>query len=115
MATESEAEVLERPEGGPETAPLAPRGGFHGGYEAQLDEGELIRQFVPAVKRLALRLKGRLPETVQLDDLIQAGLIAVLRLARLGGIGPASDPQLQRSIVDDLIPGAYSQGLHTED
>jgi RNA polymerase sigma factor FliA len=103
MATEPEAELLERPERGLKTATPAPRGGFHGSYEAQLDEGELIRQFVPAVKRLALRLKGRMPETVQLDDLIQAGLIAVLRLARLGGIGPPSDAVLQRSIVNAMI------------
>jgi RNA polymerase sigma factor FliA len=103
MATEPEAGILERPEAGPETASPAPRGGSHSGYEAQLNEGELIRQFVPAVKRLALRLKGRMPETVQLDDLIQAGLIAVLRLARLGGIGPPSDPLLQRSIINAMI------------
>ncbi len=103
MATEPETELLERIEAGPETAP--PRGGFHG-YEAQLNEGELVHQFVPAVKRLALRLKGRMPETVQLDDLIQAGLIAVLRLARLGGIGSPSDPLLQRSIINAMIDEA---------
>ncbi|HWB52087.1 MAG TPA: sigma-70 family RNA polymerase sigma factor [Stellaceae bacterium] len=79
------------------------RGGYHGGYGAQLDETELIRQFVPLVKRLALRLKGRMPETVQLDDLIQAGLIAVLRLARHGGLAATSDPALQRSIVNAMI------------
>jgi RNA polymerase sigma factor for flagellar operon FliA len=102
MATEPEAGVLERPEPGLATAAQVPRGS----YEAQLNEGELIRQFVPAVKRLALRLKGRMPETVQLDDLIQAGLIAVLRLARLGGIGPPSDPLLQRSITNAMIDEA---------
>src|SRR5271169_1488183 len=106
MAAEPETQVLERPGADPEAAAPAPHGGFHSGYEAQLDEGEVIRQFVPAVKRLALRLKGRLPETVQLDDLIQAGLIAVLRLARLGGIGPPTDPLLQRSIVNAMIDEA---------
>jgi len=106
MATERETQVLERPGADSEAAALASRGGFHSGYEAQLDEGEVIRQFVPAVKRLALRLKGRMPETVQLDDLIQAGLIAVLRLARVGGIGPHTDPLLQRSIVNAMIDEA---------
>lgn len=103
MATEPEAEVLERRD---TAAPPPARGGAHSGYGAQLDEGEVIRQFVPVVKRLALRLKGRMPETVQLDDLIQAGLIAVLRLARVGAIGPPADPQLQRSIINAMIDEA---------
>jgi RNA polymerase sigma factor for flagellar operon FliA len=106
MATEPETEVLERPGAGLDAAAPAPRGGFHSGYGSQLDEAEVIRQFVPVVKRLALRLKGRMPETVQLDDLIQAGLIAVLRLARVGGIAPATDPQLRRSIINAMIDEA---------
>jgi RNA polymerase sigma factor FliA len=106
MATESEAQLLERPEAASVAAGPASRGGFHSGYQAQLGEGEVVRQFVPMVKRLALRLKGRMPETVQLDDLIQAGLIAVLRLARVGGLAPATDPQLQRSIMNAMIDEA---------
>jgi RNA polymerase sigma factor for flagellar operon FliA len=94
----------------PDTAPAPRRGGystgFGGGYAAQVDEAEIIRQFVPVVKRLALRLKGRMPETVQLDDLIQAGLIAVLRLARHGTLAPSTDPVLQRSIVNAMIDEA---------
>jgi RNA polymerase sigma factor FliA len=106
MATEPEAQLLERPDVAGDAATPRLRSGVHGGYEAQLDEGEVIRQFVPAVKRLALRLKGRMPETVQLDDLIQAGLIAVLRLARLGAIASLADPQLQRAIINAMIDEA---------
>jgi RNA polymerase sigma factor for flagellar operon FliA len=106
MATEVELQLMERPD----TAPAPRRGGystgFGGGYAAQVDEAEIIRQFVPVVKRLALRLKGRMPETVQLDDLIQAGLIAVLRLARHGTLAPSTDPVLQRSIVNAMIDEA---------
>src|SRR5271155_5460775 len=102
MATEPEAQILERPPA-PDSAAPAPRGLHRSGYGSQLDEAEIIRQFVPVVKRLALRLKGRMPETVQLDDLIQAGLIAVLRLARPGGLAPAADPALHRSIVNAMI------------
>lgn len=107
MATDDEVQIIERPDDDPGfVAPrpgVAVRGGYRASYAAQVDEAEIIRQFVPVVKRLALRLKTRMPETVQLDDLIQAGLIAVLRLARHGSLAPAADPALQRSIVNAMI------------
>jgi len=106
MTTDPQIETLERPDDDPgfvASGRSRGRGGYRASYDAQVDEAELIRQFVPVVKRLALRLKGRMPETVQLDDLIQAGLIAVLRLARHGGLASASDPMLQRSIVNAMI------------
>jgi RNA polymerase sigma factor for flagellar operon FliA len=105
MATDLDAQVLERRSAEAAGIPpqAAPGGGFQGGYASHLDEGEIIRQFVPVVKRLALRLKGRMPETVELDDLIQAGLIAVLRLSRHVGLAPPSDPALQRSVVNAMI------------
>jgi RNA polymerase sigma factor FliA len=102
MATDAELRFVEPSEGRPGGVGSSRRGGY-AGYGAGFDETEIIRQFVPMVKRLALRLKGRIPETVQLDDLIQAGLIAVLRLARRGGLTPAGDPALQRSIVNAMI------------
>ena len=104
MPTDPDAQVLER-RSAAAVADLrsAPGAAFPCGYASHFDEGEIIRQFVPVVKRLALRLKGRLPETVQLDDLIQAGLIAVLRLSRHAGLAPPSDPMLQRSIVNAMI------------
>src|SRR6516165_2192988 len=55
-------------------------------YSAGLDETELIKRYAPLVKRIAAHLKGRLPDTVQLDDLTQAGLVAVLRLSRHGAL-----------------------------
>ena len=112
MATEPELQILERPvedlrDGA--RPPSLSRGGYPGGYRqsyaAQVDEAEIIRQFVPLVKRQALRLKTRMPPTVQLDDLVQAGLIAVLRLARRGEL-TGSDPVLQRSIVNAMIDEA---------
>jgi RNA polymerase sigma factor for flagellar operon FliA len=108
MTTKPDSETLDRPGSNPGLAPQAPlpHGGYQSGYGSHLDESEIIRQFVPLVKRLALRLKGRIPETVQLDDLIQAGLIAVLRLTRHAGTVPSSDEGLQRSIVNAMIDEA---------
>ena len=57
--------------------PTAPRDAV-AAYRVDLDETELVRRYVPIVKRLARHLQYRLPQTVQLDDLVQAGLIAVL-------------------------------------
>lgn len=37
-----------------------------------------VLQHAPLVKRIAYHLMGRLPDTVQLDDLIQAGMIGLL-------------------------------------
>jgi RNA polymerase sigma factor for flagellar operon FliA len=80
--------------------------GFRAAYCAELDEAEIIRRYVPLVKRLALHLKGRLPEAVQLDDLIQAGLIAVLRIMRQGSAAHLRDPPLHRSIMNAMIDEA---------
>src|ERR1700735_4538816 len=105
MAIDTDIPLLERwgADAVDAPAPAAAGAVFQGGYASHLDEGEISRQFVPVVKRLALRLKGRLPETIQLDDLIQAGLIAVLRLSRHAGLAPSSDPVLHRSIVNAMI------------
>lgn len=42
----------------------------------------LVQQHAPLVKRIALHLLGRLPDGVEIDDLIQVGLIALLEAAR---------------------------------
>ena len=39
---------------------------------------EVVIQHVPLVKRIAFHLMGRLPDSVQVDDLIQAGMLGLL-------------------------------------
>lgn len=39
---------------------------------------DMVIQHVPLVKRIAFHLMGRLPDSVQADDLIQAGMIGLL-------------------------------------
>jgi RNA polymerase sigma factor for flagellar operon FliA len=48
----------------------------------KLSADDLVEQYAPLVKRVALHLLARLPEGTELDDLIQVGLIALLEAAR---------------------------------
>jgi len=42
------------------------------------DEQDVLVQYAPLVRKIALHLQGKLPASVQLDDLIQAGMIGLL-------------------------------------
>jgi RNA polymerase sigma factor for flagellar operon FliA len=42
----------------------------------------LVREHAPLVKRIAYHLIGRLPPSVQVDDLIQAGMLGLLEAAK---------------------------------
>jgi RNA polymerase sigma factor for flagellar operon FliA len=49
-------------------------------YTAQgtIDKSHLLEQHLPMVRRIALQLIARLPASVELDDLIQAGMLGLL-------------------------------------
>ena len=49
-------------------------------YTAQgkIDKSASLAQYAPLVRRLALQLLARLPNSVELDDLIQAGMLGLL-------------------------------------
>jgi len=76
-----------------------------GGYTA-IDETEIVVKYAPVVKSLAMYLKGRLPEGVLLEDLVQAGMMAVLRLVRAGYLERIGDGPLRRSIKNAMIDEA---------
>ncbi len=46
------------------------------------NEDALLHENAPLVKRIAHHLMGRLPRTVQVDDLIQAGMMGLLEAAK---------------------------------
>lgn len=48
----------------------------------QTSPDQLVKQYSSLVKRIAYHLMGRLPPTIQADDLIQAGMIGLLEAAR---------------------------------
>jgi len=45
--------------------------------KGQLDRNTLVRQYSPLVRRLAHQMMSRLPASVELDDLIQVGMIGL--------------------------------------
>lgn len=53
-----------------------------GGSQAGLDANALVQRYAPMVKRIAHHLLARLPASVQLNDLIQAGMVGLLESAQ---------------------------------
>src|SRR5512137_1416947 len=45
--------------------------------KGQLDAGQLLKQYQPLVRRLAHQMIAKLPANVELDDLIQVGMIGL--------------------------------------
>jgi hypothetical protein len=45
--------------------------------KGQLDSGQLLKQYQPLVRRLAHQMIAKLPANVELDDLIQVGMIGL--------------------------------------
>ena len=46
--------------------------------QARVDMNQLVQTYAPLVKRIALHLKARLPACVELDDLIQSGMLGLM-------------------------------------
>lgn len=61
---------------------MSSRAAAYSEVQAQTGENDLVVRNAPLVKRIAHHLLARLPESVQLEDLIQAGMIGLLEAAR---------------------------------
>ena len=53
----------------------------YGAHRGASEADELIMQHAELVKRIAYHLAGRLPPSVEVDDLIQAGMLGLLEAA----------------------------------
>ncbi|HTT80975.1 MAG TPA: sigma-70 family RNA polymerase sigma factor [Stellaceae bacterium] len=104
-AAQAQLDAVAPPPPGGGLPPSGPRAGY-GVPFSEHDEAAAVRHYMPLVKRSAMHLKGRLPDAVQLDDLIQAGLIAVLRLLRSGAGDAGSAAVLRRAVVNAMIDEA---------
>jgi RNA polymerase sigma factor for flagellar operon FliA len=76
--------------------------------KGQLDRDALIRQYSPLVRRLAHHMMAKLPASVQVDDLIQVGLIglseALTRFEASQGVQfeTFATQRIRGAMIDDL-------------
>lgn len=78
---------------------------------AAIDESDLMRRFMPSVKASALHLKSHLPTSVEVEDLVQAGMMALLRVVR-AGLGMVDyDRRTRRIVVNAMIDEARRTAL----
>lgn len=78
----------------------------------QLDKEQLVQRFAPLVKRIAFHLMSRLPSSVQVDDLVQNGMIGLLdAMDRFeAGLGAQFE-----TYATQRIRGAMLDGLREND
>ncbi|WP_437884269.1 RNA polymerase sigma factor FliA [Pseudomonas sp. LRF_L74] len=75
---------------------------------------QLIERYAPLVKRIAYHLLGRLPASVQVDDLIQAGMIGLLEAAKKydGGKGASFETyagiRIRGAMLDEVRKGDWA-------
>jgi RNA polymerase sigma factor for flagellar operon FliA len=83
-----------------------------GTLDRTLDRETMLEQFAPLVRRLAHHLVARLPASVQVDDLIQAGLIGLV-----DAIGRYRDDQGAQfeTFATQRIRGAMLDELRSHD
>lgn len=77
-----------------------------------LDRDHLIRQYAPLVKRLAYHLMARLPASVQLEDVIQNGMLGLLDA--IGRYEDGLGAQFE-TYAAQRIRGAMLDGLRDND
>jgi len=78
---------------------------------SSIDEGDLLRRFMPNVKASALHLKARLPASVDVEDLVQAGMMALLRVVRAGLGMVEYDRRTRRIVINAMIDEARRAAL----
>ena len=78
----------------------------------QLDKEQLVTHFAPLVKRIAAHLMARLPSSVQIEDLVQNGMIGLLDA--IGRFETGHGAQFETYAVQ-RIRGAMLDGLREND
>ena len=77
-----------------------------------LEEGVLLKEYLPLIQRLAHRLVSRLPESVEVDDLINSGVLGLLDA--VGKYDPSRNIQF-KTYAEFRIRGAMLDDLRSQD
>lgn len=77
-----------------------------------ISEDDLIAEYAPLVRRLALQLAARLPANVELDDLMQAGMMGLLDAVRRYEV---QDDAKFETYATTRIRGAMLDELRSQD
>ena len=83
-------------------------------YQQMADKNELVERHAPLVKRIAHHLLARLPASVLVDDLIQAGMIGLLEASRNfdGSKGASFETfagiRIRGSMLDEIRKGDWT-------
>ncbi len=80
--------------------------------QGTLEKERLVNQYVPLVKRIAFHLMAKLPASVQVDDLVQNGMLGLLDA--LGRFEEGLGAQFETYAVQ-RIRGAMLDGLREND
>lgn len=78
----------------------------------QVPPETLVEQYAPMVKRIGVHLRGRLPDNVELDDLLQVGLMALLEAAKQYSASKGASFQTYASI---RVRGAMLDEVRSND
>lgn len=78
----------------------------------QLDRDQLVQRLAPLVKRIAYHLMARLPSSVQVDDLIQNGMVGLLDA--MGRFESGMGAQFE-TYAAQRVRGAMLDGLREND
>ena len=78
----------------------------------QIDKDQLVQRFAPLVKRIAYHLMARLPSSVQVDDLVQNGMLGLLDA--IGRFESGMGAQFE-TYAAQRIRGAMLDGLREND
>ncbi|MEA3348390.1 MAG: sigma-70 family RNA polymerase sigma factor, partial [Pseudomonadota bacterium] len=77
-----------------------------------LEDEILLREYLPLIQRLAYRLVSRLPESVEVDDLINSGVIGLLDA--VGKFDSGREVQF-KTYAEFRIRGAMLDDLRSQD
>lgn len=79
-----------------------------------ISQDEIVERYAPLVKRIAHHILARMPASVQVDDLIQAGLVGLLEAARNYDTSKGASFEtyagirIRGSMIDDVRRGDWA-------